>query len=282
MATNPEKLLAIEKEREIKLKSLIPQLINLRKPFEEIPLVEVYEGKEGIKSIYEEASKRNLNVNIQSQKNNNSKTYFLRSINGRVGDNTLTNDLRKLKVFNNKHIPHKYKTSSRKDRLKLLAGIIDTDGYSAHGGIGISMVNKNLVDDIIFLSRSLGFATYCKEYIAHIKSIGYSVTAYKISISGDCSIIPIRLHHKIQKKRTQIKDVLTTGFTVEKIGLGEYYGFELDTIYGNQEHEGEFHKTGFTLQLIQNLIIQAKLHIDTAECIIDHAVQSIKITGWKE
>ena len=69
---------------------------------------------------------------------------------------------------------------------------------------------------------------------------------------------------------------------VEMYLKGNNYGFELDTIYGNQEHEGEFHKTGFTLQLIQNLIIQAKLHIDTAEYIIDHAVQSIKITGWKE
>ena len=57
MATNPEKLLAIEKEREIKLKSLIPQLISLRKPFEEIPLVEVYEGKEGLKTIWEDILK---------------------------------------------------------------------------------------------------------------------------------------------------------------------------------------------------------------------------------
>ena len=34
IATNPQKLLEIEKEREIKIKSLIPELINLRKPLE--------------------------------------------------------------------------------------------------------------------------------------------------------------------------------------------------------------------------------------------------------
>jgi len=57
IAMNPEKLLEIEKEREIKIKSLIPQLINLKKPFEKIPLVEVYEGKEGLKTIWEDILK---------------------------------------------------------------------------------------------------------------------------------------------------------------------------------------------------------------------------------
>ncbi|MEK6933232.1 MAG: helix-turn-helix domain-containing protein [Nanoarchaeota archaeon] len=62
IATNPEKLLEIEKEREIKIKSLIPELINLKKPLEKIPLVEVYEGKEGLKTIWEDILK-SLNKN---------------------------------------------------------------------------------------------------------------------------------------------------------------------------------------------------------------------------
>ena len=57
IATNPKKLLEIEKEREIKIKSLIPELIKLKQPLEKIPLVEVYEGKEGIKTIWEDIIK---------------------------------------------------------------------------------------------------------------------------------------------------------------------------------------------------------------------------------
>lgn len=60
------------------------------------------------------------------------------------------------------------------------------------------------------------------------------------------------------------------------------YGFVLDTIYGNQEHEGEFHKTGFTLEILKKLVIDTGFKITKAEYITDHAVKSIKIQGWKE
>ena len=57
IATNPEKLLDMEKERELKIKSLIPELIGLKQPLEKIPLVEVYEGKDGLKTIWEDILK---------------------------------------------------------------------------------------------------------------------------------------------------------------------------------------------------------------------------------
>ncbi|UWF82784.1 MAG: Homing endonuclease [Bacteriophage sp.] len=43
--------------------------------------------------------------------------------------NWLLNELRNLKVLNNKHIPDDYIFDSRENRLKLLAGLIDTDGW---------------------------------------------------------------------------------------------------------------------------------------------------------
>ncbi|MFH1290806.1 MAG: helix-turn-helix domain-containing protein [Nanoarchaeota archaeon] len=48
---NPEKLIEIQKEREEKLKSILPQLSSLFVPSENKPMVEILEGKEGIKTI---------------------------------------------------------------------------------------------------------------------------------------------------------------------------------------------------------------------------------------
>ena len=58
-------------------------------------------------------------------------------------------------------------------------------------------------------------------------------------------------------------------------------GFPLDVIYGNQEHEGEFHKTGFTMETLKTLVEQAGLKITRIEIIDDHAVKSIIVEGVK-
>lgn len=61
----------------------------------------------------------------------------------------------------------------------------------------------------------------------------------------------------------------------------DHYGFPLDVIYGNQEHEGEFHKTGFTMDILKVLITNAGLKITKLEFITDHDVQSIVSEGVK-
>lgn len=58
-------------------------------------------------------------------------------------------------------------------------------------------------------------------------------------------------------------------------------GFPLDTIYGSQEHNGEFHKTGFTKDSLQKLVEAAGLKVTRSDYIFDHAVQSIIIEGVK-
>ena len=56
-ATSPEKLYQLGEERKMKLNSLIPELLNLNVENEKGIKVEVYEGKEGIKSIWEDILK---------------------------------------------------------------------------------------------------------------------------------------------------------------------------------------------------------------------------------
>lgn len=48
-------------------------------------------------------------------------------------NNKVRNALKEMNLLQNKHIPHAYKTASKENRLQLLAGIIDTDGYLSNG-----------------------------------------------------------------------------------------------------------------------------------------------------
>lgn len=77
--------------------------------------------------------------------------------------NVLNDTLKKLNLIQNKHIPDIYKYNSRRIRLALLAGLIDSDGYIADGSIEITQKNFKLSDDIEYLCFSLGFMVTRKE-----------------------------------------------------------------------------------------------------------------------
>ena len=61
-----------------------------------------------------------------------------------------------------------------------------------------------------------------------IKSIGFSGDYFRVTISGDVKRIPTKIKRKKAEKRNQIKNVLNTGFSVKDLGIGDYYGFEID------------------------------------------------------
>lgn len=56
-ATNPQRLLSMEEERLVQLKKIVPQLESLKQTIGERPNIEMYEGKEGVKSVYEDILK---------------------------------------------------------------------------------------------------------------------------------------------------------------------------------------------------------------------------------
>lgn len=127
-----------------------------------------------------------------------------------------------------KFIPHDLLTSSREDRLKLLAGLLDSDGYLNSNTYDIVTKYPKLRDGILFLARSLGFAAYSKEITKGIKSTGFVGKYHLINISGDVDQIPLKVARKKASPRQQKKDVLKTGFTIKSVGEGDYYGFTLD------------------------------------------------------
>jgi superfamily II DNA or RNA helicase len=174
-----------------------------------------------------------LNISIDVRLNNRACTYRGR-LKDRAGlgrDRPTKNPfhllLESYSLKNNKHIPLEYLTASREDRLQVLAGLIDTDGYYSHGSFEIIQKNRVLADNILFLARSLGFCATKRDKISRDQN-GTEGLYVRISIIGDLSSVPTRLRRKQAEPRKQIKDVLRTGFKVEPIGRGEYFGFELD------------------------------------------------------
>lgn len=162
----------------------------------------------------------------------NGISYFLTSEKKTKNSNDLINSLRFLNLFGKKSdlkfVPHIYKTSDRHDRLEILAGLLDSDGSYARGGYDYISKSKQLSNDLAFIARSLGLSAHISKQKKCCTTNGYSNFYYRVSISGDCSIIPCKIKRKISEKRRQIKNNLMTGFSYEEAGFGEYFGFKVD------------------------------------------------------
>jgi len=131
-----------------------------------------------------------------------------------------------------KFIPEEYKFADVASRLELLAGLIDTDGSLSNNCFDYISKSKQLSEDVVFLCQSLGLAAYMKP-CRKADQNGTNNIYYRVSISGNIENVPVRVHYKKAAIRKQVKSVLRTGFSVEPVGIGEYYGFEVnkDNLY---------------------------------------------------
>lgn len=97
-----------------------------------------------------EHKKRNSVLNILTTQNRETK-----SLNSLLKNNNL---------IQNKHIPNEYLFSSREQRLDLLCGLMDSDGYIDKRGHGYFYnSNLNLTKQVLELIKSLGYKTTYKE-----------------------------------------------------------------------------------------------------------------------
>ena len=194
--------------------------------------------------LFQELPKHNLSLNYQS-----GYDYRISSATNR-GENKMLKALQNYNLINNKHIPTDYKINDMNVRLQLLAGLIDSDGHNDNNGYEITQKNKTLAEDILFLSRSLGFAAYMRECKKSCMYKGEKKTGtyYRITISGDLCIVPVKIERKMTYGRLQKKNVLVTGIDVKSVGRGDYYGFTLD---GNNRYLlGDFTVTHNTCSAI--------------------------------
>jgi superfamily II DNA or RNA helicase len=153
--------------------------------------------------------------------------YFLgnKKKNNVISDNyPIINLLNQYNLLDAKYIPYIYKCNSKEIRIKLIAGIIDSCGIYKNGSFQIRqpIKNKKLITDIIYLSRSLGFA--CDKKSLN-NSNGKNI---KLIIRGaGLENIPTLLpQNKVIQK--QKGDVLLYNIKVVPVGRDKYYGFTLD------------------------------------------------------
>ncbi len=201
-----------------------------------------------IKYIKELLPKYNLMLNYQS-----GYEYRISAITGRV--NLMLKALQKYNMINNKHIPNILKCNSREIRLQVLAGLIDSDGHLVDNCYEFVQKNEIIMDDVIFLARSLGFSCYksIKKTAWTHKGIKKHSTAFCIKISGNINDIPIKIHRKIARPREQIKNVLVNGFKIIEKSVDNYYGFTLNR--NNRYVMGDFtvtHNSCTSAHIVEN------------------------------
>lgn len=152
--------------------------------------------------------------------------------------NPFMDEIKKYNLLGNKHIPLEYFNNSREVRLKLLAGLIDTDGHVPKDQEGkravIIQSNEHLSKQIIKLARSLGFVVnYTIRERKNVKIFDCEPKDYKnqyvINISGEnLSEIPTILPRKKCSNSKANKDYLRTSIEVVPLGKGNYYGWSVN------------------------------------------------------
>ena len=177
-------------------------------------------------SWLEEYSK-SLNLNcliVPERDDTDCKRISISSEQGK--NNPLRDSLRAYGVLTDKYIPDDFLYSSVDDRLKLLAGIIDSDGSCSSNRFIISTSIPKLKDNIIILANQLGFRVSCRSFMPN----GYPTTtiSYAISLGGDLWRIPTKILRKQIYEHRLGGDHLASTLSVKQVGSGEFAGIEVD------------------------------------------------------
>lgn len=180
--------------------------------------------------VFAQAANYGLHVNTYYRSPNNPSYRLCGQDKGPHHHNRLIRQLAALHLHRqpcaDKFIPQPYKVSGRVERLQLLAGLLDTDGHYAGNHFDLILKAETLARDIAFVARTLGFhasVTPC-EKSCQTGAVG---TYYRVYIGGDLSCVPTRIFRKQATAKHRRTKVLATGFQVDPVGVGAYYGIEV-------------------------------------------------------
>ena len=134
----------------------------------------------------------------------------------------LTKRLRGLGVFGNKHIPSEYLRASFEQRLKLLQGLMDTDGTCDRRGRSQEFVTKltALRDGICELLASLGIKFSCRTKIPVCNGKRIDTEVYVIQFCVNRDRFPVfRLKRKLERQK--VSSVAPRSRTVQMVSIKE-------------------------------------------------------------
>lgn len=136
--------------------------------------------------------------------------------------------LKELNLYNNKHIPQIYKEASFEDRVKLISGLIDSDGsVDKNGRVRFINTNKELVDDVYELCVGLGLYPYkmkpvnpkqINDYKKHSDSLPIlsKKTCYQIGFQPRYELLTTVPRKKVIEKGLRRKLAIVNIETVEE------------------------------------------------------------------
>ncbi len=212
--------------------------------------------------LHEYAADLNMQVTVGTATNRcNSYGITRGQQGGSLAQFSVQDELRQLNVLGRKHIPQRYLINSTENRLRLLAGLIDSDGHLnvVSNGYEITQKNEALARQIKFLCDSLGFRTSLTKKRAVITRIGYECDVWRVRFYGDIDRVPVRVARKKANPWASPVDWRMTGITVEFDKVDDYYGFEID---GNRlfllQDLTVTHNTAFVVSAMRNAAVEFK------------------------
>jgi DNA gyrase/topoisomerase IV subunit B len=144
-----------------------------------------------------------------------------------VNLNPVVELFKKHNLYNNKHVPIQYIINSEENRLKILAGMIDTDGClkKRNGGsccyeISQCEKRKHLLESFRIIAGSLGFRA---------KILKPNGNIYSLLITGDnIDKIPVKVLRKQIQNQTRTTNYASHNIKIKSIGCGAFCGWNID------------------------------------------------------
>lgn len=177
--------------------------------------------------MYAYAKSLGMKIRIEPNSKNSERLHLIAVRRG--AGNPVTSALRSYNLILNKHVPLDYIRASRADRLELLAGFLDADGHLSNRSVfEVTQKSEVILDGIIFMARSLGLKVSKTKVNKTCGNNGVSGVYYRANISGPTHKIPTKVARKRAPAPSPNKDHMVCSIELEPLGVGEYFGFEID------------------------------------------------------
>ncbi len=224
------------------------------------------QDQEVVDYLYSYAERLELRVSVDAQGERCPSYAITRGQRGGSAEDaalSLQGQLASLGLLGHKHIPDVYLHNSKRCRLELLAGLIDSDGHYLSGQNGpyeITTKLEPLAKQIKYLCDSLGYRTSLNSKTATLIRENvepYQCEVYRVRFNGNVDEIPVRVPRKKAASWSDRKDWQVTGISVEPDKVDDYYGF---TLHGDGlfllEDMTVTHNTAFALTIGQNVALR--------------------------
>jgi len=180
--------------------------------------------------ILEEVSKHYPIMKVYSKKGTKTKRYNF-SLNGQLS-RQLTKYGLEGKKSGTKFIPKDALLSNINYRKRVLAGLIDTDGYYRDGGYSITTKSKQMATDILFLVYSIGGRGEIYKVKKGIKKLGFVGTYYRASFYLKDIELPLMVKYKIKRIKSFYRSSNGLAIDVVKGKPCQVFGFTLNSPSG--------------------------------------------------